>query len=99
MDKEVSQVILDFNTGKLLKSLNCTSIALVQLFQRYALIFQCISILLAEHLKLLLPGLIGKQQTTFVKGRKIVNNVLFSQELVKGYTNPQMWFCKRKYGL
>lgn len=48
-------------------------------------IYKVISKLLVKHLRLFLPDFILQNQTTFVKGRLLVENTLLVAELVKGY--------------
>ena len=38
--------------------------------------------IIANHLQVLLPKLIGPQQTSFVPGRHIVDNIVISHEIV-----------------
>lgn len=48
-------------------------------------IYKCIAKILANRIKLILPDLVGKQETAFVKGRRIGDNVLLAQELLRNY--------------
>lgn len=47
--------------------------------------YKCISKILANRLQGVLPYLIDKTQSAFIKGRSIVDNVLLMQEVVRGY--------------
>jgi hypothetical protein len=48
-------------------------------------VYKCIAKILAGRIKAVLPSLVGPYQTAFISGRRISNNVLLSQELMKGY--------------
>ncbi|XP_022157428.1 uncharacterized protein LOC111024128 [Momordica charantia] len=48
-------------------------------------LYKCITKLLANRLKVWLPRFISKNQSAFVPGRRIVDNILLCQELVGGY--------------
>ncbi|XP_022842002.1 uncharacterized protein LOC111365698 [Olea europaea var. sylvestris] len=58
-----------FDSGQLLKQVNATTIAL----------------LMANRVKMVLPDIVGSQQTVFVKGRHISDNIFLSQELLRNY--------------
>jgi len=40
---------------------------------------------LANRLKFVIPHLVGKKQTAFVKGRRIGDNILLAQELLRNF--------------
>lgn len=48
-------------------------------------LYKVVSKILANRLKLLLPSIITENQTAFVKGRLLMENVLLASELVKDY--------------
>lgn len=48
-------------------------------------IYKCISKIIASRLRLALPDIISKSQATFVPGRKIGDNILLAQELLRNY--------------
>jgi len=48
-------------------------------------VYKCIAKILAGRIKVVLPSLVGSYQTAFISGRKISDNILLSQELMKGY--------------
>lgn len=48
-------------------------------------IYKCIAKILANRLKAVLPPLINRAQSAFVKGRKISDNILLAQELLRNY--------------
>ncbi|GJT01984.1 RNA-directed DNA polymerase, eukaryota, reverse transcriptase zinc-binding domain protein [Tanacetum coccineum] len=48
-------------------------------------IFKCISKILTERMKKCLKKLVGQNQSAFIPNRKIQDNILISQELLKGY--------------
>ena len=47
--------------------------------------YKCIAKILAGRIKAVLPSLVGPYQTAFISGRRISDNNLLSQELMKGY--------------
>lgn len=51
----------------------------------YNVIYKVISKILANRLKVLLPGFISGNQSAFVKNRLLMENVLLATELVKDY--------------
>ncbi|KAL3576429.1 hypothetical protein D5086_021712 [Populus alba] len=48
-------------------------------------IYKCIAKILAGRMKVVLPSLVGPYQTAFISGWRINDNILLSQELMKGY--------------
>lgn len=86
-----------FQSGRLLKELNATAIALVPKvpnpdkwkdFRPISCcntVYKCIAKIVANRLKVVLPNLVGPQQTAFIQGRRIGDNILLAQELLINY--------------
>lgn len=86
---------------KLLKALNNTVVTLVPKtpkpetikdFRPIAcctIIYKIISKITTSRIQNILNGIVGQSQSTFVLGIYIVDNILLSHELVKGYTRKQ----------
>ena len=104
--EEVADAVLDFfSTGKLLKSINVTSLTLIPKVKSpthvsdfrpiscCSVIYKCITKLLCEKIKLVLPGLISQNQGAFVAQRSILHNVLLCQDIVKMYKPRQKQKC------
>jgi hypothetical protein len=96
--KEVCLAVKSFfQSGSLLKEFNSTIItpvpkvpnpSKVAEFRPIAccnVLYKCITKILANRLNSCLSELISSNQTAFVKGRNISENILLAQELVKGY--------------
>ena len=103
---EVADAVLDFfSTGKLLKVINVTSLTLIPKVKSPThvsdfrpisccyVIYKCITKLLCENIKLVLPGLISQNQGAFVAQRSILHNVLLCQDIVKMYKPRQKQKC------
>ncbi|XP_035838846.1 uncharacterized protein LOC118486474 [Helianthus annuus] len=95
---QVTNAVLDFfENGQMLKQINHTIIALVpkkespNTVQDYMLIsccnvlFKCISKIITDRIKGSLDGLVSINQSAFVSGRKITDNILLTQELMHNY--------------
>ncbi|XP_021994626.1 uncharacterized protein LOC110891242 [Helianthus annuus] len=95
---DVSRAIIDFfDTGNLLRELNHTLIVLVPKvpspsvvtdFRPIAccnVIYKCITKILAERVKRALNNIVSINQSAFVPGRKISDNILLTQELMHNY--------------
>ncbi|GKB50964.1 RNA-directed DNA polymerase, eukaryota, reverse transcriptase zinc-binding domain protein [Tanacetum coccineum] len=100
--KEVCQAIKDFfSNGKLLGEVNATLISLVPKIPTLArvsdfrpiaccnVLYKCISKILTSRIKGVLGSLVGENQSAFIEGRQITDNILISQELFKGYNRKQ----------
>ena len=86
-----------FLTKDILPAFNSTIIALVpkckapRSIRDYrpisccSVVYKCITKILANRLKKYLPDVIGGNQSAFVRGRSITDNILMAQELVRGY--------------
>ena len=93
----VSAVKEFFTSGELLKVFNNTLIALIPKVPNPSkmgdfrpisccnTIYKCISKIIANRLQLVLPDMIDQAQSAFVKGRKIRDNVLLAQDLLRDY--------------
>nr|GFC95339.1 hypothetical protein [Tanacetum cinerariifolium] len=86
-----------FVNGKLLKELNHTIIALIPKVDSPTrvndfrpisccnVLFKCISKIIANRIKDCLKVLVSPNQSAFVPGRNITNNILLTQELMHNY--------------
>ncbi|GJW51132.1 putative RNA-directed DNA polymerase, eukaryota, reverse transcriptase zinc-binding domain protein [Tanacetum coccineum] len=94
-DEVVKAVGEFFINGRLLKEINHTIIALIPKVQNpmgvndyrpiSCCIFKCISKILANSIKESLKTLISPNQSAFVPGRSIADNILLTQELMHNY--------------
>ena len=50
-----------------------------------AVIYKCITKIMADRLKRFLPFIIERNQSAFIRGRSITDNILLAQEMVRGY--------------
>ncbi|GJZ33098.1 RNA-directed DNA polymerase, eukaryota, reverse transcriptase zinc-binding domain protein [Tanacetum coccineum] len=102
VEKEISQAVKEFfSNGKLLGEVNATIISLVPKiptpdkvsdFRPIAccnVLYKCISKILTSRIKDVLGKLVGENQSAFIEGRQITDNILLSQELFKGYNRKQ----------
>eukprot|EP00253_Pinus_taeda_P013455 PITA_13455 len=81
-------------SGTILKSLSSTFLALIpkveeaktpEKFRPIALcnvIYKIISKVIASRLKTILPGIISEEQSGYVEGRQILDNILLAQEMI-----------------
>ncbi|XP_060210363.1 uncharacterized protein LOC132637268 [Lycium barbarum] len=95
-------VIQFFQTGKLLKEVNCTNITLipkdpnptyVKQFRPIACcstLHKIIAKILMVRLKTIVDFLVGPSQSAFIEGRNILDNVILAHELLKGYTQKSV---------
>lgn len=93
----IGAVLEFFHTGHLLKEINATILALVPKVQNPTLmkdfrpiaccntLYKIIAKIIANRIKVVLPDIIGSSQSAFVKGRKIGDNILLVQELMRDY--------------
>ncbi|KAL9226024.1 hypothetical protein vseg_001879 [Gypsophila vaccaria] len=95
---QTTQAVMDFFThGKLLKQVNHTIITLIPKSSRPKsvvdfrpiaccnIMYKCIAKLLCSRLGKVLPDVISQNQSAFIKGRQIVENIFICQELVRLY--------------
>ncbi|KAL2236529.1 UNVERIFIED_CONTAM: hypothetical protein Sindi_0844600 [Sesamum indicum] len=98
VDDEVTRAVLDFfATGKLLKQVNYTLLAVIPKvhspitvadFRPIAccnVIYKVIAKLLVQRLSVVLGKLVSPCQATFIPGRSIGDNIMMAQELFTGY--------------
>ncbi|GJZ72789.1 RNA-directed DNA polymerase, eukaryota, reverse transcriptase zinc-binding domain protein [Tanacetum coccineum] len=96
--EDVSKAIKEFfHTGKLLKEVNTTMISLIPKmatpnkvsdFRPIAycnVLYKCISKILTNRIKSGLEKVVSINQSAFIPGRSIQDNILLTQELLKGY--------------
>ncbi|GKB63767.1 RNA-directed DNA polymerase, eukaryota, reverse transcriptase zinc-binding domain protein [Tanacetum coccineum] len=96
--KEFFKAVRDFFiSGKLLKEVNSTVISLVpkistpRRVSNYRpiaccnVVYKCISKILVNRIKGCLDSLVDQNQSAFIPSRQISDNVLLSQELLRGY--------------
>ena len=86
-----------FESGSMLREINCTIIALVPKVPNPGCmhdyrpisccntIYKCISKIIAARIKQCIPDIISPSQSAFVQGRSIADNVLITQELMLNY--------------
>ncbi|GKA33637.1 hypothetical protein Tco_0720066 [Tanacetum coccineum] len=96
-DDFVAAVCEFFTNGKILKELNHTIIALIPKVNSPTrvndyrpisccnVMFKCISKIIANCIKECLKVLVSSNQSAFVPGRSIANNILLTQELMHNY--------------
>ena len=93
----IEAVVSFFNSGCLLREINCTIIALVPKVPNPGsmhdyrpisccnTIYKCISKIIAARIKQCIPEIISPSQSAFVQGRSIADNVLITQDLMINY--------------
>ncbi|XP_060195114.1 uncharacterized protein LOC132624337 [Lycium barbarum] len=104
--KEVIEAVQNFfSTRKLDPTVNCTAVTLVPKKQTpthvkdyrpiacCTTIYKIIAKVLTSRLKTVIDGLIGCCQSAFIEGRHILDNIIFSHELLKGYNRK--WISLR----
>nr|XP_009611922.1 uncharacterized protein LOC104105365 [Nicotiana tomentosiformis] len=97
--KEVKKATMQFfQTGKLLKKVNCTTVTLVPKVKNPTFVkefrpraccttlYKLIAKVITARLKLVVDYLVGPSQSTFIKGRNILDNVIVAHEMVQCYT-------------
>ena len=89
-----------FTSGELLKESNSTILALIPKVPNPSrmgdfrpisccnTIYKCISKLISKKLQLILPFIVDPSQSAFIKGRKISDNILLAQDLLRDYHKP-----------
>ena len=86
-----------FVTGELLKETNATIISLIPKVPNPSkmgdfrpisccnTIYKCIYKIIAPRLQMILPSMVDHAHSTFIKGRKISDNILLAQDLLRDY--------------
>ncbi|GJU45307.1 RNA-directed DNA polymerase, eukaryota, reverse transcriptase zinc-binding domain protein [Tanacetum coccineum] len=100
--KEASQAVREFFvTGKLLGEVNATPISLVPKiltpgkvsdFRPISccnVLYKCICKIMTNRIKGVLGTLVNENQSAFIGGRQITDNILLAQELFRGYNRKQ----------
>lgn len=89
-----------FSSGCLLKQLDATALALVPKVPQPTkvtdykpivccnTVYKCISKIIANGLKVHLPYLVSRNQSDFIYGRRIMDNTLLAQEIIKDCVFP-----------
>ncbi|GJS37025.1 RNA-directed DNA polymerase, eukaryota, reverse transcriptase zinc-binding domain protein [Tanacetum coccineum] len=93
-DKEIKEF---FGSGKMLGEINATLITLIPKVQTPSkvtdfrpiaccnVLYKCISKIITNRIKPVLGGLVSCNQSAFIPGRTIQDNILLTQELMRGY--------------
>ena len=91
-----------FRNGKLLKEVSNTLISLIPKVQNPSslrdyrpiscanVIYKCITKILARRIKMVLPDLVGREQTAFVPGRRAADSILLTHELMHLYQSRRL---------
>ena len=100
---EVTRAVLNFfTTGKLLKQVNSTLLALIPKVHNPMtvgdfrpisccnVLYKIIAKLLVQRLSVVLDKLINPSQAAFIPGRSIGDNILLAQELFTGYNQTRL---------
>lgn len=86
-----------FHNGKVLKEVNNTIISLIPKVPTASkitdyrpisccnILYKCISRILSDRLKPVLADVVSQNQSAFVPGRRISDNILLTQEIMKNY--------------
>ncbi|XP_074291402.1 uncharacterized protein LOC141618193 [Silene latifolia] len=86
-----------FQSGQLLKQLNSTLLTLISKVARPTFVleyrptdycnvlYKCISKLLCNRLAMVLPDIISQNQGGFIQGRRIMENILIYQDIIRMY--------------
>lgn len=95
---DLTKAVLEFfQSGQMLRQWNCTAISLIPKtigakklvdFRPISLcnvVYKIVSKILARRLQEITPEMISSNQSAFVKGRLLVENVLLATELVQGF--------------
>lgn len=103
VENEVIEAVLSFfSTGKLEPCWNSTAITMIpkdtnaeRVSQYHPIsclnaMYKVIAKLLERRIQNLLPEMIQKNQTAFIKDRQILENVLLASELVQGYNTNEI---------
>ncbi|XP_071708111.1 uncharacterized protein [Rutidosis leptorrhynchoides] len=108
--EDVTKAVIDFfKNGKLLKQINHTIITLIRKVQSPSkvtdyrpisccnVLDKCISKIITNRIKMSLYEVVGCNQSAFIPGRRISDNILLTQELMKDYhTNRGVVSCAFK---
>ena len=90
-------IISFFQTSRLIPAFNSTIMALIPKCQNpnnikefrpiscCSVVYKGITKIIATRMKKFMPTIIGSNQSTFIFGRSITNNILMAHELVRGY--------------
>lgn len=93
----IAAVSYFFNSGFLLGSWNSTAISLIPKVAAPSTVrdyrpiaccnvpYKCISKVLANRIQSTLPSIVGYNQSAFINGRSIKDNIPLMQEMVRGY--------------
>ncbi|XP_023758687.1 uncharacterized protein LOC111907124 [Lactuca sativa] len=99
---EICKAVSEFFwTGKLLKGINATRIVLIPKVENPRKVpefrpiaccntfYKCISKIIVNRIRNSLGDIVSQNQSAFIQGRSIIDNILLAQELMVGYKNKR----------
>nr|XP_016442277.1 PREDICTED: uncharacterized protein LOC107767705 [Nicotiana tabacum] len=112
ISSDITEAILEFfSNGQLLQQVNATMIALIPKVETplnasqyrpiscFNMVYKCTTKIICNRLKEIIPNIVAENQTAFMQGRTMMQNMLICHDILRHYNRKTLPSCMMKIDL